>query len=152
MFGKSDFHFFCSYNVISLLLGQFGLVIKHGKTEIIQFSRSYTLYSPLLDLNNLRKPILYPKEIWQYLEFIFNRKLMFQQHIMFYSNKALLTIKCMKMLSNSLHGINPQQKQLLYRPCVLPIVLYRFSLWYYNNALLVYSLRKLRKMQRRVAL
>lgn len=56
------------------------------------------------------------------------------------------------MLSNSSHSINPQQKQLLYRTCVLPIALYRFSLWYYNNPLLVYSLRELRKMQRRAVL
>jgi len=38
---------------------------------------------------------------------------------------------------------------LIYRTCVLSIALYRFSLRYYNNAPLAYSLKK---MQRRAAL
>jgi len=127
-FGKSNSHFFFNYNIISLLLEQFGLVIKHEKTEIFQYSRSHTFHSLSLDLNNLGGPILYPKEMWQYLGFIFNRKLIFQQHIMFYFNKALSTVKYMKMLSNSSYGINPQQKKLLYRTCVLLIALYGFPL------------------------
>ena len=56
------------------------------------------------------------------------------------------------MLRNSLRGLIPTQKQLLYRSCILPIILYGFQLWYYNKALLVYSLKKLRKIQRRAAI
>jgi len=61
-------------------------------------------------------------------------------------------VKCMKMLGNFLCGINPHQKWLLYRTCVLPITFYVFSLWYYNTVPLAYSLKELRKIQRRVAL
>jgi len=32
----SNSNLFCSYHVISFLLGQFGLIIKHGKTEVFQ--------------------------------------------------------------------------------------------------------------------
>ena len=39
--------------------------------------------------------------MWKYLDFIFNRKLSFHQHINFYSNKVMSTVKCMKILSNS---------------------------------------------------
>ena len=58
----------------------------------------------------------------------------------------------MKLLGNSLRGINPIQKRLLYRCCILPIVLYGFQLWYYNKALLSYHMKILDKMQRRAAI
>ena len=58
----------------------------------------------------------------------------------------------MKLLSNSNCGINPLQKHLLYRMCVLPIVLYGFQLWFYNCAPMMYHLKALGKMQRRAAI
>jgi len=61
----------------------------------------------------------------------------------------MLTIKCMKILRNSLRRLIPTQKWLLYRSYVLSIVFYSFQLWYYNKTPLLYSLKELRKMQRR---
>jgi len=58
----------------------------------------------------------------------------------------------MKILGNLTQGINPIQKCLLYRCCVLPIALYGFQLWFYNKAPLLYSLKILRKMQRRATI
>ena len=58
----------------------------------------------------------------------------------------------MKILGNSVHNLFPHQKQLLYRSCVLPIALDSFQLWFYNKAPLLYPLKILGKMQRRVAL
>ena len=92
------------------------------------------------------------KDLWRYLGFIFDRKLLFHKHINFYANKAISTVKCMKLLGNSSRGINPLQKRLLYRCCILPIVLYGFQLWYYNKALLSYHMKILDKMQRRAAI
>jgi len=43
-------------------------------------------------------------------------------------------VKCMKILGNSVWGLNPHKKCLLYRSCILLIALYGFQLWYYNNA------------------
>jgi len=57
-----------------------------------------------------------------------------------------------EILGNSVHGLNPHQKHLLYRSCTLPIVLYGFQLWHYNNAPLSYSLKMLGKIQRRAAI
>jgi len=97
---KSNAYLFYSYN-ISSLLKQFGLIIKHGKTEIY-FSRSHGIFnSPPLYLSQIGDPSLKPKDIWQNLGFIFNRKLLFWQYIKFYSKKALLTVKSIKMLGNS---------------------------------------------------
>ena len=77
---------------------------------------------------------------------------MFHQHIDFYSNKAISMVKCMKLLGNSSQGINPIQKHLLYRCCILSMVLYGFQLWFYNKAPLLYHMKILGKMQRRAAI
>ena len=149
----SNSYLFCSYNVLSKLLDSFGLVIEHSKTEIFHFSRSQGFFNPPpLDPSPLGGPILRPKDTWKYLGFIFNRKLIFYKHIDYYANKAISMVKYMKLLGNSSWGINPLQKCLLYRCCVLPIALYGFQLWYYNKAPLSYHMKILNKMQRRAAI
>ena len=150
LFHISNSHLYCSYNILSKLLDSFGLVIEHSKTEIFHFSRSQGIFNPPpLDLSPLGGPILCPKDSWKYLGFIFDRKLSFHKHIDFYANKAISTVKCMKLLGNLSCGINPMQKRLLYRCCALPIALYGFQLWFYNRAPLSYHMKALNKMQRR---
>ena len=74
----SNSHLFCNYHIISFFLGQFGLIVEHGKMEVFHFSRSYGLFNPSsLDLTILGGPILCSKKTWYYLEFIFNKKLTF---------------------------------------------------------------------------
>ena len=152
----SNSQLFCSYNVLTKLLDSFSLVIEHSKTEIFHFSWSQRVFNPPpLDLFLIGGPILQPKDSWRYLGFIFNRKLSFHKHIDFYANKAISTVKCMKLLENSSWDINPLQKQLLYRCCILPIALYSFQLWFYNiynKAPLFYHMKILDKMQRRAAI
>ena len=144
---------FCSYNVISNLLIKFGLIMEYRKTEVFHFSRLQGIFDlPPLNLIPLKESILWPKTTWYYLRFIFNQKLLFCQHIDFYTNKAISTIKCMKILGNSSRGFNPMQKRCLYRYCTLPIALYSFQMWYYNKVPLVYPLKKLRKIQKRVTI
>jgi len=56
---KTNSYLFYSYNIISFLLKQFGLVIKHGKSKVFHFSRSHRLFNPpLLDLSLYGSPIL----------------------------------------------------------------------------------------------
>ena len=120
----SNSHLYCSYNVLTNLLEKFGLVIEYSKTEIFHFNRSHRVFNPPpLNLSPLGGNILLPSNTWKYLGFIFNRKLTFHQHVDFYTNKAISTVKYMKLLGNSSCGINPLQKHLLYKSCVLPIVL-----------------------------
>jgi len=93
---------FCSYNVLTRLLNKFSLTMEHTKTETFHFNRSHgTFNPPPLDLSSIGGPILCPKDSWKYLGFIFNQKLMFHQHIDFYSNKAISIVKCMNLLGNS---------------------------------------------------
>ena len=100
-FDISNSHLFCSYNVLSKLLDSFGLVIEQLKTENFHFSKSQDFFNPPpLDLSLLRGPLLQPKSTWKYLGFIFNHKLTFHKHIDHYANKAISTVKCMKLLGN----------------------------------------------------
>ena len=148
----SNSHLFCSYNILSKLLDSFGLAIEHSKTEIFHFSRSQDAFNPPpLDLSMLGGLILRPKDSWRYLGFIFDCKLSFHKHIDYYVNKALSTVKCMKILRNSSRGISPLQKRFLYRCCALPIALYSFQMWYYNKAPISYHMKILNKLQRRAA-
>ena len=92
-FQISNAHIFNSYNVAFNLLSKFGLLVKHSKTEVFHFSRSHGIFNPPpLDLSIIGSPILHPKKTWRYLGFIFNRKLLFCQHIDFYTNKAISTV------------------------------------------------------------
>ena len=150
---SSNSQLFCSYNILSNLLTDFGLVIEHGKTEIFHFNRSHGAFNPSsLDLTPLEGPLLRPKDLWKYLGFFFDRKLTFYQHLNYYSNKVLSTVKCMKLLGNSSCGISPLQKRQLYRCCVLPIALYGFQLWFYNKVPLSYHMKLLNKIQRRAVI
>ena len=106
-FHISNSHLFYNYNVMTKLLKKFGLIVEHSKTEVFHFNRSHGNFnSSSLDLTPIGGPILWPKNTWKYLGFIFDRKLVFYQHIDFYSNKAMSTIKYMKILGNSNWGIN----------------------------------------------
>jgi len=119
---KSNTNLFYSYNIISFLFSQFSLVIEHNKLEVFHFLRLTKNINPSsLDLCPLGGPILYPKDMWCYLKFFFDKKLLFCQHIHYYSNKALSMIKSMKMLDNSTRELSLIHKWLLYKICALPI-------------------------------
>ena len=110
-FEKSNANIFCCYSIISSLFKQFNLLIEHNKSEVFHFSRlTKNFHLSLLDLRSLGRLFLCPKDKWRYLRFIFNRKLFFQHLIYFYSNKALSTVKCMKILGNLTRGLSPLHK------------------------------------------
>jgi len=135
------------------LLSKFSLIVEHLKTEVFHFNRSQRSFNlPSLNLSSIGGPILRPKNSWKYLGFIFDRKLSFHHYIDFYSNKAISTVKCMKILGNSVQCLNPYQKCFLYRSCVLLIAFYGFQLCYYNHTPLSYPLKMLGKMQRRATI
>ena len=55
----SNSQLFYSYNILSNLLTDFGLVIEHGKTEIFHFNRSHREFNPpSLNLSPLGGPVL----------------------------------------------------------------------------------------------
>ena len=90
---------FCSYNVMSSLLSKFGLIIEHGKTDIFHFSKAHGAFNlPSLNLSSIGGPLLLPKDTWRYLGFIFDHKLIFRNHMDFYSNKVIYIWSCSVIL------------------------------------------------------
>jgi hypothetical protein len=58
----------------------------------------------------------------------------------------------MLALGNSVHGLQPKHKQMLYRACLLPIATYGSRLWLYEGAATKGPLDLLWKMQRHACL
>jgi len=142
----------CSYNIMSKLLFNAGLVTEHSKLEVFYFTRSQRPPNHPLDLTSVGGPVLTPKPIWRYLGFFFDCKLNFHHHTHFYATKCLSTLNAMRLLGNAYRGILPLQKRLFYRTCILPIALYGFQLWFFKGAPIVHNIYELKKMQRRAAL
>jgi len=136
----------CSYNIMSKVLHDAGLVMEHSKSEVFHFTQSQRPPNQPLDLSSVGGPILTPKPIWRYLGFYFDRKLNFH-HMHFYATKCLSTLNAMKLLGNASQGILPIQKRLLYRTCILPIELYGFQLWFFKGAPTAKNMYELGKMQ-----
>ena len=150
---NSNTSLFCGYNIISSLFTQFDLIIEHKKSDIFHFLKltNNNYFLPLY-FHLLEGFFLYSKDTWRYLSFFFNKKLSFQHYVHHYANKILLTIKGMKILGNSNRELSLIYKRLLYRTCILPIVLYSLQLWYFKGILLFQPLKELKKMQRRADL
>ena len=109
-----------AYGVMFELTQALGLVLEHSKSEVFHFSRKNGDTNPPVDLGYA--PLtgdtpLCPNTYWRYLGFFFDRSLTFQEHSRRYSTKALTTVKAMVSLGNSVHGLSPKNKQLLYRAC-----------------------------------
>jgi len=62
----------CSYNIISKILIDAGLVTEHNKTKIFHFMRAWHPPNPSIDLTSVGDPIINPKPIWKYLGFFFD--------------------------------------------------------------------------------
>jgi hypothetical protein len=109
------------YGFVHNAFSSLGLVLEHDKSEVFHFSRAQRFSNPAIDLGFAlysKATPLKPKPIWQYLGFFFDRKLLFREHVRFYSTKAFTTVKAFNMLGNSSRGITALQKRLLYRTCV----------------------------------
>ena len=151
-YSLSNSFLLCSYNIISKILIDAGLVMEHNKTKLFHFTRAQHPPNLSIDLTTVGGSIITSKPIWRYLGFFFNWKLNFHYHTHFYATKCLSTLSVMKMLGNSSWGLLPIQKWLLYRTCILSITLYGFNLWFFKGTPIVKNVNELRKMQYKAAL
>ncbi|KAJ3568090.1 hypothetical protein NP233_g5939 [Leucocoprinus birnbaumii] len=139
-----------AYRIMFNLFNVFGLVMEHNKSELFHFIHQcddanlpiVLNFEPFMAASSLK-----PKTFWRYLGFYFNQTLSFQEHFRYYSTKAISTVCMMEMLGNSLRGLTPKQKRILYQACVVPIVTYGFCLWYNDFARCKGHLQSLTKMQ-----
>ena len=61
-----------SYNMISKIFSDTGLVMEHNKSEVFYFIQACNLLNPPINLTLVGGPILHPKSIWRYLGFFFD--------------------------------------------------------------------------------
>jgi hypothetical protein len=87
--------------------------------------------------------------VWYYLGFFFDWTLSFKEHVQFYSTK---TVRAMGMLGNSVQGLTPQNKWLLYHLCVMSITTYKCKLWMNSFSQVKGHLELLQKMQQWAAI
>jgi Reverse transcriptase-like len=123
---------------------------QHSKSEAFHFARACANLALPIDLGfapHTGDSLLRPKDTWRYLGFFFDRKLSFKEHIRFYSTKALTTVNAMGMLGNSMRGLTPMQKHLLYWSCVVPVMTYGLQLWYFKGARVQGSIKALSQVQ-----
>jgi len=144
-----------SYAVVFQLTSALGLILEHDKSEVFHFSRKYGDDDPPVDLGyapHTGSTPLKPNKIWRYLGFFFDRKLLFKEHATRYARKALSEMGAMLALGNSVRGLKPKHKRLLYRSCIMPITLYGIRLWNYDGARVKGTMKELTKIQRRAAI
>jgi hypothetical protein len=93
-----------AYQCLFELFTRAGLVLEHDKTELFHFTRGRKDHNIPLDLGYAPytgDTPLKPKQHWRYLGFYFDRMLTFNEHLRYYTTKALTTVMAMKMLGNS---------------------------------------------------
>lgn len=132
-----------------------GLTMEHTKTEFFNFDNGRSITAPQsIDLGYApyrgSTPLL-AKQYWRYLGFFFDRKLTFKEHIRRYTNKGLSAANALRSLGNSVWGMTPEHRRLLYRVCVLPIATYGFRLWYHRSAQIKTALKPFHVMQNKAA-
>jgi hypothetical protein len=143
-----------AYAIVYSLFTASGLALEHDKTELFHFTRARSGFDRPLDLGYAPytgETPLRPKTYWRYLGFWFDHKLTFEEHVRFYTTKALTTVKAMRMLGNSTRGLSPRNKRILYRACVLHIATYSHRLWFFEGAKVKGILKSLTSMQRKAA-
>jgi hypothetical protein len=85
-----------AYGFVHNAFSSLGLVLEHDKSEAFHFSHAQRFSNPAIDLGFApygEATPLKPKPIWRYLGFFFDRKLLFREHVRFYSTKAFTTVK-----------------------------------------------------------
>jgi hypothetical protein len=97
-----------AYTHILSLFRDFGLIMEHSKTELFNFAWSSgdtRLQNPSMNLGFAPftgENCLVTKKTWQYLGVFFNCNLTFWKHIKFYATKLISTVRCMRVLGNSM--------------------------------------------------
>ncbi|KAF8701666.1 hypothetical protein AX14_000345 [Amanita brunnescens Koide BX004] len=71
-----------------------------------------------------------PKTTIRYLGFFLDSELNWNAHITFYFNRAFSTLRALRMLGSSIHGLGTLQKRHAYQACALPVLTYGLPLWF----------------------
>ncbi|KAF8638448.1 hypothetical protein AX17_002205, partial [Amanita inopinata Kibby_2008] len=109
-----------------------GLRIEDDKTEFIHFRTLLfnKWHYPRPTTITVNNKTIQNKDILRYLGFFFDQSLSFNHHVQFYTNKGYSSLLSFRMLGNSMRGLLPSMKSLLYRAIAFPIMTYGAALWF----------------------
>lgn len=107
-----------------------GFLLKNMKLELQHFPAGQS--PPFIDLPLVISPTIsfQPRRIWRVLGFFLDQRLTFRDHIKWYTNKAMSTLRAFPLLGNSIRGISPTHKHTLFVSCIRPLLTYGCCIWY----------------------
>lgn len=113
-------------------------------------ARNPDLPSVQIDYSDGTNVTIKPSENLKYLGLNYNRKLNFNFHVKTVAEKATCAIGASGMLSNSIHGMTPKNRCLLYAMGVRPITTFGSVVWWKGSGAHVRVLQKTQNLALRL--
>ncbi|KAG9225338.1 hypothetical protein CCMSSC00406_0006275 [Pleurotus cornucopiae] len=121
-----------AFALIKPRLGAIGLATDDDKFDLMHFTRARKPDLPPVRIPSQGGPgiTVFPKSTMRWLGFFFDRKLTFKEHVKIMCNRALSKLQALRILGNSVRGMNHANRRLVYKTVVLPVLTYGTALWY----------------------
>jgi hypothetical protein len=138
------------YSECAEWLTRAGLNIEPDKTELLFFRKRMEKVDPPA---NIRLPTSADNITYQvpatitlrYLGFFFDARLSWTHHVDVVCNRARASLKALKLLGNSVRGLDQAKWRLAYNAICLPVLTYGCQLWYTGKQ--VTLVKKLQRVQ-----
>ena len=131
------------YIYLSLLdqLHRLGLSAETDKLELMHFrqrrkkDQSWSQQEPLGPSLHItgeqgEKLVIKAKPSMRYLGFYFDSKLLFREHMRFYTTNGMSVVTTLSALGNSVRGLSLQDKRCIYISNVISLMTYGAQLWW----------------------
>lgn len=114
---------------LALYFSDWKIKINKNKTQAIFFSkRRAKRHLPTRNIVFDGDPVVWHTEL-KYLGIVYDNKLTFQKHCEYANNRAQIYIKILYPLLHRHSKLNPQNKLLIFKCILLPIILYACPIW-----------------------
>ena len=109
-----------------------GLAPDMDKRELMHYTRRPKDNSPAIRLteHDGSTSTITPTAFVKWLGIYFDRKLLFNHHVKTMATKAMVTVRKLTMLANTVRGLSQIHMRTLYKACVIPIMTYASAIWW----------------------